>query len=107
MEIEVGKYILRSDRYSMWIDEVHEVKKGKTKGKIVTKRVAGYANTFDQLLKSFVAVKHRDNDAQTITELLKVLKQTAEDTEMIKKTALKADFKLVKQIANDVKERSK
>ena len=102
MEIKIGKYILRSDKYSMWIDEEHEVQKGKNKGKVVTRKVAGYSNTFDQLLKSFIAVKHRDNDAQTITELLKVLKQTADDTEMIKKTALKNDFKIIRQIAKGV-----
>lgn len=103
MEIEVGKYILCSDKYSMWIDETHEVKEGKTKGKIVRKRVAGYSTSFDGLLHSFVQVKHRDNDAKTVTELLKVLKQTAEDTELIKKTAIKQDFKLMRQIAKQAK----
>lgn len=98
MEIRVGKYILKSDRYSMWIEEEHEVKEGKTKGKKVTKRVAGFTSNFDLLLRDFVRVKHRDNDAQTVKELLEILKKTAEDTEQIKKAALKEDFKLIRQI---------
>ena len=103
MEIKIGKYILRSDKYSMWIDEEHIVKEGKTKGRTVTKRVAGYSTTFEGLLRSFIEVKHRDNDAKTVKELLSVLKRTAEDTELIKKTALKEDFKLARQIAKQNK----
>lgn len=103
MEIEIGKYILRSDRYCMWIEEKYEVQNGKTKGKVVTKRVAGYTTSFDNLLRSFTEVKHRDNDAKTVAELLKVLKQTAEDTELIRKTALKEDFKIVRQISKEMK----
>lgn len=99
MEIKIGKYILKSDRFSMWIEEEHLVEKGKTKGKKITKRVAGYSTTFDNLLRDFVQVKHRDNDAKTVKELLEVFKQTAEDTELIKKTALKEDFRIIRQKA--------
>ena len=102
MEIRIGKYILKSDRFCMWIEEEYEVKEGKTKGKKGTKRVAGYSTTFEQLLRSFVQVKHRDNDAQTVAELLKVFKQTAEDTELIKKTALKEDFKIIRHKAKEI-----
>lgn len=103
MEIEIGKYILRSDRYCMWIEEKYEVKSGKTKGKVVTKRVAGYTTSLDNLLHSFVAVKHRDNDAKKVSDLLKIMKQTAEDTELIRKTALKEDFKIIRQISKETK----
>jgi hypothetical protein len=102
MEIKVGKYVLRSDRFCMWIGEEYEVQKGKTKGKTVTKRVAGYSDSFDTLLRRFVKTKHRDNDAKTVKELLEVFKKTAEDTEAIKKTAIKEDFKLIRQKSKEL-----
>lgn len=101
MEVRIGKYILRSDRFCMWIDEEYEVKEGKTKGRKTRRRVAGYTQSFDQLLRDFVRVKHRDNDAKNIKELLEVFKKTAEDTELIKKTALKEDFKIIRQKARE------
>lgn len=106
MDIRIGRYYLRSDRYSMWIDVEYETKKdGKPTGKTAIRKVAGYSRDFDDLLRSFVRVHHRDNDAKTVKELLKVFKQVAEDTQEIKKTALKNDFKIIRQIAkeNDIK----
>lgn len=102
MEIRVGKYVLRSDKFCMWVDVEYETKgKGNSKGKVTTKRVAGYARTWEHLLRSFIEIQHRDNDARTVKELLTVFKQVAEDTEAIKKTALKNDFKVIRQIAKE------
>lgn len=103
MEIKIGKYILRSDRYCLWIDTEYETKdkKGNLTGKTQIRRVAGYSRTWEHLLRSFVEVQHRDNDAQTVKELLKVFKQVADDTEQIKKTALKNNFKIIRQIAKE------
>lgn len=102
MDIQIGKYRLRSDKFCMWIDVEYEAKSrdGK-KGKITTKRVAGYTRTWEHLLRNFIEVQHRDNDARTVKELLTVFKQVAEDTEAIKKTALKNDFKVIRQIAKE------
>ena len=102
MEIKIGKYVLRSDKYCMWIDEEYEVQEGKTKGKAVRKRVAGYTTSFDLLLRDFVRVKHRDNDAKTVKELLAILKKVAEDTEEIRKTALKEDFRIIRNKAKEI-----
>ena len=102
MEIRIGKYILRSDRFCMWLDVEYETKKdGEPTGKMATRKVAGYSNDFSDLLRSFVRVQHRDNDAQTVKELLKVFKQVAEDTEALNKTALKEDFKIIRKIAKE------
>lgn len=105
MEIRIGKYILRSDRFCAWIDVEYETKdkNGKPTGKTTTRKVAGYSNDFSDLLRSFVRVQHRDNDAKTVKELLTVLKKTAEDTEAINKAALKEDFRIIRQIAKDNK----
>lgn len=103
MDIKIGKYRLRSDRYSMWLETEYPTrdKDGNLTGKTKTMKVAGYSRDFDDLLRSFVKVHHRDNDAKTVKELLTVFKQVAEDTEEIKKTALKNDFKIIRQIAKE------
>lgn len=103
MEIKIGRYTLRSDRYCMWIDteSANKDKHGNPTGKTTVRRVAGYSRTWEHLLRSFVEVQHRDNDAQTVKELLKVFKQVAEDTESLKKTALKGDFKIIRKIAKE------
>lgn len=105
MDIKIGRYYLRSDKFCLWIDVEYETKdkNGKPTGKITTRKVAGYSRDFPDLLRSFVRVQHRDNDAKTVKELLTVLKKTAEDTEAINKTALKQDFKIIRQIAKDNK----
>ena len=106
MEIRVGRYYLRSDRYCLWIDAEYETKKdGKPTGKTAIRKVAGYSRDWADLLRSFVRVHHRDNDAKTVKELLTVFKKVAEDTEAVRKTALKEDFKIIRQIAkeNDIK----
>ena len=102
MDIQIGRYHLRSDRYCMWLDVEYETTKdGKPTGKTAIRKVAGYSRDFDDLLRSFVKVHHRDNDAKTVKELLTVFKQVAEDTEAVKKTALKNDFKIIRQIAKE------
>ena len=102
MDKQKGRYHLRSDRYCMWIDAEYETTKdGKPTGKTAIRKVAGYSRDFDDLLRSFVKVHHCDNDAKTVKELLTVFKQVAEDTEEIKKTALKNDFKIIRQIAKE------
>lgn len=106
MDIQIGKYHLRSDRYCLWIDVEYETTKdGKPTGKTAIRKVAGYSRDFDSLLRSFVRVHHRDNDAKTVKELLTLFKKVAEDTEEIKKTALKEDFKIIRKIAkeNDIR----
>lgn len=107
MNIKIGRYYLRSDKFCLWIDteSANKDKHGNPTGKTTVRRVAGYSRTWEHLLSSFVEVQHRDNDAQTVKELLQVFKQVAEDTEALKKTALKEDFRIIRKIAkeNDIK----
>lgn len=102
MEIRVGKYILRSDRFCMWIDEEREVKEGKTKGKKTTTRVAGYSQNLEQLYRSFVQHKYKSAEATTVKELLKVFQQTEFDLMEIRKTATKEDFRIIRQLAKEI-----
>ena len=104
MEIRIGDFILKSDGFSMWLEEEYEGKDAKGRPKKQTRRVAGYAGNIDILLRQFQEHRHKNNDATTVAELLKVLKKTADDTELIKKTALKEDFKIIRRIGKQVKE---
>lgn len=105
MEIRVGKYILRSDQFTLWIEEEY-ISKGKDgkPGKKQTRKVAGYTNSIDNLIRQFVAHKHRASEATTMTALIKELKQIAEDAAELKKTAVANDLKAMRKIAKEVKE---
>lgn len=93
VKIQVGKYILRSDLYAMWIDKEYEQKNGKTE----TRRVAGYARTVELLLENFCEKRFRDNDAESMKELLKVLKQTYKDMVALNDKAVKEDFRMIQK----------
>lgn len=104
MEIKIGRFTLRSDGFCYWIEEEYEIQKGKTKGKKGVKRVAGYASTLEILFRQFVEHKHRAIEANTVTELVKEMKQIAEDTELLKKAAVKEDLKRIRRIGKKIKE---
>ena len=105
MEIRVGKFILRSDMYSLWIDEEYQSKgKDGKPGKVQTRRVAGYASNIDILVRQFVAHKHMASEATTVEELIKEWKQIIEDASLIKKTATANDLKAMRKTAKAVKE---
>ena len=104
MDIQIGKFHLRSDMYCLWIDEEYTSKgKDGKPGKKQTRRVAGYAPNIDILVRQFVAHRHMASEAQTVEELIKELKQTAEDAAELKKTAIKSDLKAMRQTAKAVK----
>ena len=108
MEIRVGKFILRSDMYCLWIDEEYTSKgKDGKPGKKQTRRVAGYAPNIDILVRQFVAHKHMASEATTVEKLIKEMKQIAEDTALIKKTAVANDLKAMRKTAKAVKEINK
>ena len=108
MEIRVGKYILRSDQYCLWIDEEYTSKgKDGKPGKKQTRRVAGYAPNIDILVRQFVAHKHMASEATTVEELVTELKQITEDITLIKKTAVANDLKAMRKTAKKVKEINK
>ena len=107
MEIRVGRFILRSDTMCYWIEEEYETKDKKGKTKTTTRKVAGYATSLDSLYRQFTAHKHRAAEATTVEELIKAMKQTAEDIDLIRKTAVKEDLKLMRRVGKEVKEINK
>lgn len=104
MEIRVGRFTLKSDTMCFWIEEEYIGKDAKGKEKKQTRRVAGYASSLDNLYRQFVEHRHKASEAQTVTELIKEMKQTAEDIEMIRKTATANDFRKLRKIGKQIKE---
>lgn len=108
MEIRIGKFILRSDQYAIWIEEEYQSKgKNGKPGRIQTRKVAGYTNNIDNLVKQFVAHRHMASEATTVEQLIKEMKQTAEDIVLIKKTAVANDLKAMRKTAKEIKEINK
>lgn len=107
MEIRVGNFILRSDQWNYWIEEEYIGKDAKGREKKATRRVAGYASSLDNLIHQFAEHKHKAIGADTMTKLIRELKQIAEDTEQVRKAALKEDFKRMSKLKKEVKEINK
>ena len=104
MEIRVGKFILRSDQYCMWIEEEYQSKgKDGKPGRVQRRKVAGYTNSIDNLIRQFCEHKHMASEATTVEELIKEWKQIIEDASLIKKTAVANDLKAMRKTAKDVK----
>lgn len=105
MEIRVGKFILRSDDKSMWIEEEYQSKgKDGKPGRKQTRKVAGYTNSIDNLIRQFCEHKHMASEATTVEELIKEWKQIIEDASLIKKTAMANDLKAMRKTAKEIKE---
>lgn len=107
MEIRVGKYILKSDGFCYWIEEEFEGEDAQKRAKKSTRRVAGYASTLDILYRQFVEHRHKASEATTVAELVKEMKQTAEDIEAIKKTATKEGLTKIRKVGRKIKEINK
>lgn len=104
MEIRVGRFILKSDTMCLWIDEEYIGTDKDKKPKKMTRRVAGYASSYANLLRQFTDHKHKAIGADTMTKLIRELKQIAEDTAQINEAALKSDFKRMSKLKKEVKE---
>jgi len=92
MKIRVGKYILRSDPYCMWIDEEYEQKNGKT----AVKRAAGYSPSLTTLLRSFRQKKVLSSDAESLEELIEALRLIMTDMDELNKAAVENDFRRIR-----------
>lgn len=104
MEIRVGKFILRSDQYCIWIEEEYQSKGKEGKpGRVQRRKVAGYTNSIDNLIRQFCAHKHMASEATTVEELIKEWKQIADDAMLLKKTAVANDLKAMRKTAKAVK----
>lgn len=99
MRIEVGKYILESDSYCMWISEMRETKDprtGKKTGKFTRVRVAGYCENIEELCEDFLERRTRSSDAESLKEILKDIRDGERDAKAILKAMIKR-----KELMND------
>ena len=88
MNIRVGKYILRSDPYCLWIEEEYKQKNGKT----ASKRVAGYATSFSNLMRQFAEARLYGSDADTMEQLISDLRDVMADMVKLNDAAVEARF---------------
>ena len=104
MDIRVGRYYLRSDPYAIWIEEEYQGKgKDGKPGRVQRRKVAGYTNSIDNLIRQFLEHKHRASEATTVAQLIKEWKQIADDAMELKKTAVANDLKAMRKTAKEVK----
>lgn len=94
MNIKVGKYILRSDQYSMWIEEEYEQKNGK----LASRKVAGYAWSIDNLLRQFSEAKIYGSDAETMEQLITVLRDVMKNLARLNEAALEQGFSRLERV---------
>ena len=108
MEIRVGRFLLRSDDKSMWIEEEYQSKgKDGKPGRVQRRKVAGYTNNIDNLIRQFCEHKHMASEATTVEELIKEWKQIIEDAALLKKTAVANDLKAMRKTAKEIREINK
>lgn len=81
MNIDCGKYIIKSDTYNLWIEEKYQMKKGGEATRVIT----GYHQSFERLLGCFLERKMRSSDAQETAELLKEFSEIEADLKQLAK----------------------
>lgn len=94
MRIQAGKYVLYSDQYSYWINEIKEREKGKHQGETFEVRVAGYCMSLEKLCNDFVERTLRSSEAEDLEGVLTALRNAETSckallTEAVQKGATK------------------
>lgn len=102
MEIKIGKYTLRSDRFCAWIDKDYL---NKENGKIYQRRVAGYCRDFGTLLDDFIDNGVKESDATEVKQLLAEIESVTKDAKKIARAAYKGDFAIVRNAPKEKKEK--
>lgn len=75
MNIDCGKYIIKSDPLNLWVEEKYKTKKGDEATRVVT----GYAPDLKTLLQNFVKRRLRSSDAETVKGFLSDLEEIEMD----------------------------
>ena len=92
MEIKIGKYTLRSDRFCAWLDKEYK----QENGKIVQRRVSGYHQDIGLLLDDFIDTKVKESDAKDMKQVLAEIDSAMKDAKKIARAAYKGDFAIVR-----------
>lgn len=99
MKIKVGRFTLCSDSMSLWINEEYEIAKGKHAGETEERRVAGYSTSLKNLLRSFRDAKVGGSDAESLEELIEVLRAVYEDMEHLYRCGVEEGLQKLKEMS--------
>lgn len=99
MKIQVGKYTLYSDSMSMWVTEKYVKEKGKHAGEVEERRVAGYSTSLQNLLCSFRDKKIGGSDAESLEELIEVLRNVYNDMEQLYRCGVEEGLHKLKEMS--------
>lgn len=99
MKIQIGKYIINSDRYNWWIDEEYEISKGKHKGEVDVRHLTGYCWTFEKCLQTFRERTLGESGATALLELLEALRSVFEDMDTLNRAKFEEDMKKLKEMS--------
>ena len=93
MNIDCGKYIIKSDPLNLWVEEKYKTKKGDEATRVVT----GYAPDLKTLLQNFVKRRIRSSDAENVRSFLSDLAQAERDLlDLAQKAGTKLDERTVR-----------
>lgn len=93
MNIDCGRYIIKSDPLNLWVEEKYKTKKGDKATKVVT----GYAPDFKTLFQNFVKRRIRSSDAENVRSFLSDLAQAERDLlDLAQKAGTKLDERTVR-----------
>ena len=107
IEIKIGRFTLCSDGKNWFIYETYMGKDKHKQPKEQTRMVAGFAWSIENLERMFVAKRYEDIEAETVTQLVKAMKQVYEDTLEIHKTAVQHGLTEMRRVNKKVKEINK
>lgn len=93
MELKIGKYTLKSDKFCAWLEKECKTEQGKT----TQRRVTGYFRDFNLLLDDFIDTKVKESDASDMKQALAEIDSALKDAKRIAKETVKADFHIVRE----------
>mgnify|MGYP003420162358 FL=1 len=84
MDIQAGKYTLRSDSQCFWIEETKATEKEDgTEGKEYQVRASGYYAHIEDLLANFITRRFRSSDKEKMEDVLNELAEAVKDSKKI------------------------
>ena len=107
VEIKIGRFTLCSDGKNWFIYETYMGVDKHKKPKEQTRMVAGFAWSIENLERMFVKARYEDIEAETVTQLVRAMKQVYEDTLEIHKTAVQHGLTEMRRVNKKIKELNK
>ncbi|MEE0896388.1 MAG: hypothetical protein U0L88_02000 [Acutalibacteraceae bacterium] len=83
----------------MWVTEKYIKEKGKHAGETEERRVAGYSTSLTNLLRSFRDAKVGGSDAESLEELIEVLRATYDDMEQLYRCGVEEGLHKLKEMS--------